>query len=246
MEEWYGCSTNKIEVEDGLSQEYTSNVNKACKVGFRMDKMKRQLIGLATNMEMVLALCIIIAMAIGFVTIVGYFFDIAGSHGHDTYETIKEFLAMALLVAIGLELVLMLLSHSTSSILELVLFAIARKLLIYSQTMMDVLIGTAAILIIFFIRKYLMSAKYALKEGRIISAASPIHALNLDTELSMPENRAVTIGGLICRLSEESLTPIEEGAEFTIGGVMLRILKMRDGVIEQVSIVDKGENRDRH
>lgn len=211
-----------------------------------MEKVKKRLVSLATNMEMVLALCIIIGMAIGFVTIIGYFFDIAGTHGHETYEMIKEFLAMALLIAIGLELVLMLLSHSTSSILELVLFAIARKLLIYSQTMMDVLIGTAAIVLIFVIRKYLMSAKYALKEGRVISAALPIHALNLDADLHMPSNKAVTIGGLICRLAEESMTPIEEGAEFTIGDVRLRILKMNDGVIEQVSIVDRGSGGDKH
>lgn len=205
-----------------------------------MEKVKKHLVNLATNMEMVLALCITIGMAIGFVTIVGYFFDIATSHGHDTYEMIKEFLAMALLVAIGLELVRMLLSHSTSSILELVLFAIARKLLVYSETMMDVLIGTVAIALIFVIRKYLMSPKYAIKEGRVISAALPVHALNIDADLHMPANKAVTIGGLICRLSEESMTPIEEGAEFAIGDVTLRILKMKDGVIEQVSIIDKG------
>jgi hypothetical protein len=203
-----------------------------------MDNFKKTLVKLAASLELFLAGFILIAVLIGGITVVKYLILIFGTDIHDTYHVFKDFLAIALLLAIGVEFVLMLLSHSTSSILELVMFAIARKMLIYSQTMLDLLIGTAAILMIFVIRKYLMSAKYALKEGRVISAASPVHALNFDGQLNIPEDKGVTIGGLICHLSEETRVPVEEGAEYKIGHVALKILKMKDGLIEQVSIKD--------
>lgn len=204
-----------------------------------VEDIKKRLVKLATGLELVLAFLIVIAIAIGLVTVVKYLGIIFNSDVHDTYNVFKDFLGVALSLVIGVELVLMLMSHSTSSILELVLFAIARKMLVYSQTMMDLLIGTAAILMVFLIRKYLMSSKYALREGRVISAASPIHALNFDGDLHIPEDKGNTIGGLICSLAQENRSPVEEGAEFSIGNVALKILKMKDGVIEQVSILNQ-------
>ena len=50
---------------------------------------------------------------------------------------------------------LMIINHSTKAILELILFVIARKMLIYSNTMLDLVLGTLAISMVFFISKYL-------------------------------------------------------------------------------------------
>lgn len=204
-----------------------------------MEDIKKKLIKLTTGLELTLAFFIVVAIAIGLITVVKYLVIIFQSDVHDTYHIFKDFLGVSLSLVIGVELVLMLMSHSTSNILELVLFAIARKMLVYSETMMDLLIGVAAILIIFLIRKYLMSGKYAIREGRVISAASPIHALNFDGDLHIPENKGNTIGGLICNLAKESHAPVEIGAEYIIGNVILKILQMKDGVIEQVSIIDQ-------
>ena len=202
-----------------------------------MNLIKKKLVKYATGLELILALCIVLAIAIGLITIIRYLFLIFQTDVSETYFIMKKFLAVALLLVIGVELVLMLLSHSTSSILELVLFAIARKMLVYSETMMDLLIGTAAIAIIFLTRKFLMSPKYSYeREGNIVSAASPVHAINFDSGLNLPENKGVTLGGLICKLSDETCIPIEEGAEYEVSNVKMKILKIKDGLIEQVSI----------
>lgn len=201
-----------------------------------MDLFKKKLVKYATGLELILAFFIVVAIAIGLITIVKYLILIFQSDATETYAVFKKFLAVALLLVIGVELVLMLLSHSTSSILELVLFAIARKMLVYSETMTDLLIGTAAIAIVFLIRKFLMSPKYSLKEGKIISAALPVHAINFDGGFDLPEDKGVTLGGLICNLSDETCTPIEEGAEYKIANVKMSIIKMKDGLIEQVGL----------
>lgn len=207
----------------------------------RTDRFKKGMIKYANILEMIIGLTILLAIALGFITIIRYLIIIFQSDVAKTYEVLKKFLGVALLMIIGIELVLMLLSHSTSSILELVLFAIARKMLVYSETMIELLVGTTAIALVFLIRKYLMSSKYALKEGRTVSAASPVHALNFDGDLNIPEDKGITVGGLICNLAEENCVPIEEGAEYEIGNVKMRIIKMKDGLIEQVALKEKNK-----
>ncbi len=201
-----------------------------------MEKFRKLLLKYANNVEVILAFLIIIGMTIGLVTVVRYMFEIPQVGITDSYELVKKFLSMSLLLVIGIELVLMLLSHSSVSVLDLVLFATARKMLIYSDTMIDLFIATAAIAVVFGIKKYLVTSKYMLREGKILSAASPIKNVNFDIDTEIPENRATTIGGLLCRLSEDECKPIEPGAEFVIGDIKLKIVTMKDGLIEDVQI----------
>ncbi|ABR46997.1 hypothetical protein Amet_0772 [Alkaliphilus metalliredigens QYMF] len=205
---------------------------------------KKKLVKYAMNLELIIAVCIVVAVIAGIVVLAKHLAVIAVADGYNIYETFKKFLSIALLLIIGVEMVLMLLSHSTSSILELVLYAITRKMLIYSETMLDLILGTVAIAIVFVIRKYLMSNKYRKEssyEGAIISAASPIHDLNFDSDLDIPENKGTTVGGLICRLSEETCNPVEEGAKYTVGNVTMKILKIKDGLIEKVLLTEDEE-----
>lgn len=209
---------------------------------------KKKLVKYTMNLELIIAVCIVFAVLAGIIVLVKYLGVIAVTDGYNIYETFKKFLSIALLLVIGVEMVLMLLSHSTSSILELVLYAITRKMLIYSETMLDLILGTVAIAIVFLIRKYLMSNKYKKQvsnEGAIISAAAPIHDLNFDSDLDIPENKGTTIGGLLCRLSEETCNPVEEGAKYTVGNVTMRILKIKDGLIEKVLLTENDDEEEK-
>ena len=75
------------------------------------------------------------------------------------YSQLNWFLAETLLLVIGVELVVMLSLHVPGALLEVLLFAIARKLLLLPKTsgMLDLLLGIIAIAFIFVIRKYLMT-----------------------------------------------------------------------------------------
>jgi hypothetical protein len=48
--------------------------------------------------------------------------------------------------------------------LELVLFAVSRKMLVYSDNMLDILLGTIAIAIVFGVKQYLTAAQRAARE----------------------------------------------------------------------------------
>ncbi len=210
-----------------------------------MDKFRHLLVRGANHVEVVLAFLVTIGMVVGLFSVVRYIVAIPGLEMDFTYDYVKKFLSMTLLLIIGIELVLMLLSHSSVAVLDLILFATARKMLVYSDTMIDILIATAAIAIVFAIKKYLVTSKYMLREGKILSAASPIKNINFDIDTNIPENKATTIGGLLCRLSEDECKPIEPGAEFTIGDIKLKIMTMKDGLIEDVQIQEVSHKKKR-
>ena len=75
------------------------------------------------------------------------------------YSELNSFLAEGLLLVIGVELVVMLCLHVPGALIEVLLFAIARKLILLPKTsgMIDLFLGILAIGIIFGIRKYLLN-----------------------------------------------------------------------------------------
>ena len=67
-----------------------------------------------------------------------------------------EFLGNILPLIIGVEFVKMLAKHTAENLLEVLMFAIARQMIVEHLNMIDTLIGIISIAIIFFIRKYLL------------------------------------------------------------------------------------------
>ena len=67
-----------------------------------------------------------------------------------------EFLGNILTLIIGVEFVKMLAKHTAENLLEVLMFAIARQMIVEQLNMIDTLIGIISIAIIFFIRKYLL------------------------------------------------------------------------------------------
>lgn len=71
-------------------------------------------------------------------------------------EQFTEFLGNALTLFIGVEFVKMLAKHTAENLLEVLMFAIARQMVVEHLNMVETLIGVVAIAVIFAIRKYLL------------------------------------------------------------------------------------------
>lgn len=67
-----------------------------------------------------------------------------------------EFLGNILTLIIGVEFVKMLAKHTAENLLEVLMFAIARQMIVEHLDMIDTLIGIISIAIIFAVRKYLL------------------------------------------------------------------------------------------
>lgn len=73
-----------------------------------------------------------------------------------TPEQFTQFLGNALTLLIGVEFVKMLAKHTAENLLEVLMFAIARQMVVEHLNMTETLIGVIAIAIIFAVRKYLL------------------------------------------------------------------------------------------
>ena len=73
-----------------------------------------------------------------------------------TAEQFTAFLGDALTLLIGVEFVKMLAKHTAENLLEVLMFAIARQMVVEHLNMTETLIGVVAIAVIFSIRKFLL------------------------------------------------------------------------------------------
>lgn len=126
-----------------------------------VEKESKLLLKVAKTFEMLLSVILVCIIFFGMIDLIrgvysAYIVDFANPV---EYSQLNGFLAETLLLVIGVELVVMLSLHVPGALLEVLLFAIARKLLLLPKTsgMLDLLLGIIAIAFIFVIRKYLMS-----------------------------------------------------------------------------------------
>jgi len=189
------------------------------------------------GLEIFLTFLLAIGITIGIIDIVLYFFEIFHAPLEDSYDVFKHFLGHTLLLVVGIELMLMLLSHSTNAILELVLFVIARKMLIYAETMLDLVLGTLAIAIIFAIIRFLAPKKdFVARHDNIWTASTNVEKIIRETGMDLPAGKGKTLGGLVSNLARESNVSIASGVEFRSDDLCIKVVKAEDGVIEKVMI----------
>ena len=126
-----------------------------------VEKESRLLLKVSKAFETALSIVLIIIIFLGMIDLVrsvytAYIVDFANPV---EYSQLNAFLAEALLLVIGVELVVMLSLHIPGALLEVLLYAIARKLILLPKTsgMGDLLLGIIAIGCIFAFKKYLMT-----------------------------------------------------------------------------------------
>ena len=124
-------------------------------------KQEKTLLKLSKVFELILSIIILIIVFLGMMDLSrsvyqSYIVEFATPV---EYSELNSFLAEGLLLVIGVELVVMLCLHVPGTLIEVLLFAIARKLILLPKTsgMIDLFLGILAIGIIFGIRKYLLN-----------------------------------------------------------------------------------------
>lgn len=73
-------------------------------------------------------------------------------------EAFSQFLSTALNLVVGVEFVKMLCKHTPETVIEVLLFAIARQMIVEHLTVYEILIGILAIAVLFAIRKFLFDS----------------------------------------------------------------------------------------
>lgn len=106
-------------------------------------------------LEIVLAAFIIFSVIASGYHLLLLLVDLLVADSARSYEIFQNLLAQVLLMVIGLELALMLIRHTPSRVIEVMLYAVARKMLIYTTQTWEIAIGVLALGGLFAIWKYL-------------------------------------------------------------------------------------------
>ena len=120
-------------------------------------KSQRFLSGVAFFLELILAVIVIFIISMQIFSL-GKLFYI---HVSDPNVTVQyaSFLKEALGIIIGVEFLKMLCQHSMNSVIDVLLFVLARHLIVMESTMLEGLLCIISVAILFSIRKFLVVKK---------------------------------------------------------------------------------------
>lgn len=114
--------------------------------------------------EKILAAVVLIAVFLGTIDLLRLIWDTYIVHFENIiqYEQLNDMLGQILLLVIGVELVVMLSLHLPGALIEALLYAIARKMLLIpkKEGMLEILLGVIAIAGLFIIKKYLIDEQH--------------------------------------------------------------------------------------
>lgn len=117
------------------------------------EAMRRKIAFMASVLEIVISALVLVAIVIAGVRTVEEVAGIAfSSNAADDFNTV---LGHALNLVIGVEFIKMLAKHTPGSAIEVLVFAIARQMVVQHTTPMENLITIVTIGLLFFIRKFL-------------------------------------------------------------------------------------------
>ncbi len=184
--------------------------------------------------EMLIAVILLISVLLGLIGLVA---SMGAFHGDPfRYENFGEFLSRAFTLVIGLEFIRMLVKHSASAVVEVLLFAIARQLVVAHTSTLDTLVGIVAIAGVFAIRKYLFVSGFNPSDLYIFHATKPVSQVNAIARIRLPEKEGQTIGDVMEEHLRTHSRVVEEGAKVTIGTTSMRVATMDNGKIETVDV----------
>ena len=185
-------------------------------------------------MEFIIA----IVLACGIIIMIGQLvLSIGELPDLNTYPNYDDLLTACFNLIIGVELIRMLYLHTPVTVFEVLLFAIARQVIIDHSSPLNSLIGVAAIAILFATRKFLF-APFDETDKTIFRAGQKLRYISRLFRLGIPcGNENDTLGDLLMRKLEETGTEPGTGACVFFTDFGLRIDKMKDGKITRIEVI---------
>lgn len=137
---------------------------------------------------------------------------------------------------IGVELIRMMYYHTPNTVFEVLLFAIARQIIIDHSSPWGSLIGVTAIAVLFATRKFLF-CEFDISDEVIFRATSKVKTINKLMGLQIPFEPGDTLGKVILAQLEKEEIEIGIGACVYFQDCGLRVAKMHNGKISRIEVI---------
>ena len=154
----------------------------------------------------------------------------------DMYPNYSDLLEICLSLIIGVEMIRMLYQQTPSTVFEVLLFAIARQIIVEHSNPVATLIGVISIAILFATRKFLF-VEFDESERVIFRATSKAKHVNSIIHVHIPCEDNQTLRDVLHKRFEEEQTEIGIGACTYFDNFGLRVAKMHNGDISRVEVI---------
>jgi uncharacterized membrane protein (DUF373 family) len=151
-------------------------------------------------------------------------------------EEFSQFLGTTFSLIIGIEFVKMLCRHTLGSVIEVLMFAMARQLIIEHTSTTENLVGILSIAVLFFIRKYLFCLYDEIEQTSFLPTQSA-RRVNQIYGVKIPCEKSDTLEDVIHRSLTQDGESLETGSCVCFKGVALRISEMDQGKIKKIEII---------
>ncbi|MDF2614246.1 MAG: hypothetical protein K0S71_2032 [Clostridia bacterium] len=154
----------------------------------------------------------------------------------NTAESFRYFLELALNLVIGIEFIKMLCKHTPSTVIDVLLFTIARELIVGHTTPLDNLMSILSIAALFAIRKYLLLGVDDADKSSY-RANQKARRINILSHVNIPHEKEETLEDVISKRLQEKNEKPDVGVCIYFTGVALRIAAVKEGRIERVEVI---------
>lgn len=120
-----------------------------------LEKLRQGIQIFTTYIELFLAACIIVGIAIQLLSFPAAIKDLSAAW----QDGFKDFLEYLIDMIIGIELIHLLCHPNLDNVVEILLIAITREIVLFSADAVNILLGVLSIAVLFAIRKYLFIDK---------------------------------------------------------------------------------------
>ncbi len=197
--------------------------------------LREQVMKVADMLETVIGILLAVSIGILVVYLIGDIKSIITNHSD--LEVFNNYLAAAFNLVIGIEFIKMLCKHTPETVIEVLLFAIARQLIVEHTTTMENLVGIISIGILFATRKYLFY-NFDEVDKTIYRGNERVKRINLLEHLDIPfDDKDETLEDIVLREIEARNLEIGTGVCIYYPGFALRIAKIKNNVITRVEVI---------
>ena len=152
------------------------------------------------------------------------------------YPNYEDLVETCFNLIIGVELIRMLYQHKPSTVFEVLLFAIARQVIMAHNNPVSSLIGVISIALLFATRKFLF-IEFDESEKIIFRATTKARIVNSILHVHIPYEDERTLYDVITKRFEQEKTEIGVGASTFFDNFGLRVAKMHNGKISRIEVI---------
>jgi len=154
----------------------------------------------------------------------------------EAYPNYEDLLEKCFNLIIGVELIRMVYHHTPNTVFEVLLFAIARQIIIDHSSPWGSLIGVCAIAVLFATRKFLF-CEFDVADETIFNGSSRAKSVNKILGVNIPYTEGDTLATVFQQKALEFNVEIAEGSCIYFNDCGIRIHKMHKGKITKIEVI---------